>query len=35
MYAARGYAAEEELQVPLPNGLSLTVVRMSKTIPDR
>jgi GNAT superfamily N-acetyltransferase len=34
MYAARGYTAEEELQVPLPNGLSLTVVRMSKTIPD-
>lgn len=32
MYAARGYAKEETIEVPLPNGLSLTVVRMSKTL---
>ena len=33
MYAARGYAKGEQIEVPLPNGLSLTVVRMSKTLP--
>jgi GNAT superfamily N-acetyltransferase len=32
MYAARGYAAGEKIEVPLPNGLSLTVVRMAKTV---
>lgn len=32
MYAARGYTEEEKLEVPLPKGLSLTVVRMSKTV---
>ena len=32
MYAARGYVKDETIQVPLPNGVSLTVVRMSKTI---
>jgi GNAT superfamily N-acetyltransferase len=32
MYAARGYAKGEQIDVPLPNGLSLTVVRMSKTL---
>jgi GNAT superfamily N-acetyltransferase len=32
MYAARGYKEEEKLEAPLPNGLKLTVVRMSKTI---
>lgn len=32
MYAARGYVKGETIQVPLPNGLSLTVVRMAKTI---
>ncbi|MGB7845380.1 MAG: GNAT family N-acetyltransferase [Candidatus Acidiferrum sp.] len=32
MYAARGYQADETIEVPLPNGLSLTVVRMSKTV---
>jgi GNAT superfamily N-acetyltransferase len=32
MYAARGYAAVEKIEVPLPNGLSLTVVRMAKTM---
>ncbi len=32
MYAARGYAKDETIQVPLPNGLSLIVVRMSKTL---
>jgi GNAT superfamily N-acetyltransferase len=31
MYAARGYVTGERIEVPLPNGLSLTVVRMSKT----
>jgi GNAT superfamily N-acetyltransferase len=31
MYAACGYAKQETLEVPLANGLSLTVVRMSKT----
>ena len=32
MYAARGYMEREKIEVPLPNGLSLTVVRMSKTV---
>jgi GNAT superfamily N-acetyltransferase len=32
MYAARGYMRDETIEVPLPNGLSLTVVRMSKTL---
>jgi GNAT superfamily N-acetyltransferase len=32
MYAARGYVTGERIEVPLPNGLSLTVVRMSKTL---
>jgi len=34
MYKARGYTREETIEVPLPNGLTLTVVRMSKTIAD-
>jgi GNAT superfamily N-acetyltransferase len=33
MYAARGYRPDETMEAPLPNGLSLKVVRMSKTIP--
>jgi GNAT superfamily N-acetyltransferase len=33
MYAARGYGKDEVLEAPLPNGMSLTVVRMSKNIP--
>ena len=32
MYAARGYAKGEQIEVPLPNGMSLTVVRMAKTV---
>ena len=32
MYAARGYQAQERLEVPLPNGLTLPVVRMGKTV---
>jgi GNAT superfamily N-acetyltransferase len=32
MYAARGYKAKERLEVPLPNGLTLAVVRMGKTV---
>ena len=32
MYAARGYAKGEQIEVPLPNGLSLTVMRMSKSV---
>ena len=32
MYAARGYAKGDQIEVPLPNGMSLTVVRMSKTL---
>ena len=32
MYAARGYAMGERIEVPLPNGMSLTVVRMGKTV---
>ena len=32
MYAARGYARSEQIEVPLPNGMSLTVVRMAKTL---
>jgi GNAT superfamily N-acetyltransferase len=34
MYAACGYAEDETIEVPLANGLSLTVVRMSKTNRD-
>jgi GNAT superfamily N-acetyltransferase len=33
MYASRGYAKGEQIEVPLPNGMSLAVVRMSKTVP--
>ncbi len=32
MYSARGYAKGETMEVPLPHGLSLTVVRMSKSL---
>jgi GNAT superfamily N-acetyltransferase len=32
LYAARGYSKVETIEAPLPNGLSLTVLRMSKTI---
>jgi GNAT superfamily N-acetyltransferase len=32
MYAARGYAKGEQIEVPLPNGMSLTVVKMAKTL---
>jgi len=32
MYAARGYAEMERIDVPLPNGLRLPVVRMGKTV---
>lgn len=32
MYAARGYVKNETIEVPLPNGLSLTVVRMAKIL---
>ncbi len=32
MYAARGYAAGERIEVPLPNGMSLAVVRMWKKV---
>jgi GNAT superfamily N-acetyltransferase len=32
MYAARGYVKGEQIEVPLPNGMSLTVVRMAKTL---
>jgi GNAT superfamily N-acetyltransferase len=32
MYAARGYTKGEQIEVPLPNGMSLTVVRMGKTV---
>jgi GNAT superfamily N-acetyltransferase len=32
MYAARGYAKGEQIEVPLPHGLTLTVVRMSKSV---
>ena len=35
MYAARGYAEMERIEVPLPNGLTLGVVRMSKTLTSR
>lgn len=34
MYAARGYVEVERIQVPLANGSSLPVVRMTKTIPQ-
>jgi GNAT superfamily N-acetyltransferase len=34
MYAACGYGKDETIEVPLANGLSLTVVRMSKTVSD-
>ena len=32
MYQARGYATGERIEVPLPNGLTLAVVRMTKTV---
>lgn len=32
MYAARGYVKGEEIDVPLPGGLSLRVVRMAKRV---
>lgn len=32
MYAARGYRQDEIVEAPLPHGLSLTVVRMSKRL---
>jgi len=32
MYAARGYTEIERMEVPLPNGLTLPVVRMGKTV---
>jgi GNAT superfamily N-acetyltransferase len=32
MYASRGYEKGEQIEVPLPNGMSLTVVRMWKTV---
>jgi GNAT superfamily N-acetyltransferase len=32
MYAARGYVKGEQIEVPLPNGMSLAVVRMSKKL---
>jgi GNAT superfamily N-acetyltransferase len=33
-YAARGYAELGRLSVPLPDGASLAIVRMGKTIPQ-
>ncbi len=32
LYSVRGFTAAEHLDVPLPNGLSLPVVRMSKSL---
>jgi GNAT superfamily N-acetyltransferase len=32
MYAARGYRKDETIEVPLPNGFTLTVAKMSKTL---
>lgn len=32
MYQARGYATGERIEVPLPNGLTLAVVRMTKSV---
>jgi hypothetical protein len=32
MYLARGYAVMERIEVPLPGGLTLPVVRMGKSI---
>ena len=32
MYQARGYATGARIEVPLPNGLTLAVVRMTKTV---
>jgi GNAT superfamily N-acetyltransferase len=34
MYTARGYAKGEEIDVPLPGGLSLRVVRMAKRVAE-
>jgi GNAT superfamily N-acetyltransferase len=34
LYAARGYAALEDLSVPLANGEALPIVRMEKRFPD-
>lgn len=33
MYAARGYEEKERIEVPLPGGLTLAVVRMAKRVP--
>jgi len=32
MYAARGYTEIERIEAPLPNGLTLPVVRMGKAL---
>ncbi len=32
MYAARGYTMGERIEVPLPNGMSLTVIKMAKAV---
>lgn len=32
MYLKRGYAVIERIEVPLPKGLTLPVVRMGKTV---
>jgi GNAT superfamily N-acetyltransferase len=34
LYTAFGYAVEERYEVPLASGLTLPVIRMSKTFPD-
>jgi GNAT superfamily N-acetyltransferase len=35
MYLARGYTFIERIEVPIPNGLALPVVRLGKSIPDK
>jgi GNAT superfamily N-acetyltransferase len=35
LYSARGFVAAERFEVPLPNGLTLPVVRMSKSLAPR
>jgi GNAT superfamily N-acetyltransferase len=32
LYTARGYRATEQIEVPLPNGMTLPIVRMTKSV---
>jgi hypothetical protein len=34
LYSARGYCATEQIYVPLPNGTTLPIIRMTKSDPS-